>query len=469
MTLLSPHSSHDTRQNQRATGLLDLYLESARTLSTPATGDLAGIRTWLAQRAAANTFAVTPVPFAELDGWSFDEETGDLGHRSGGFFRICGMRVSGAEGAVADWAQPIIHQPEVGVLGILVKRIDGVLCLLMQAKMEPGNINTLQLSPTVQATRSNFRRLHGGAATRHLEYFTEPGRGRVLADVLHSEQGGSFYRKRNRNIIVETDEEITPHEDYRWFTVGQLLALLREDNLVNMDARSVLSCLPLLEDHEGGEWEDLDGLTAQMQRELNDAKSRVSMRSELIPLRQVEGWHRTERAIGHESGRFFEVIGVSVQAGNREVRSWSQPLIASRGDGVVAFVASRAAGFWQVLVQARPEGGLADLVELAPTVQCTPANYDGCPPYQQPRYLDLVRQARPEQLLYDVMLSEEGGRFYQVANRYMLVEVDDEVRAAVPPQGYFWSTARQLSRLVRHSGYLNVEARSLLACLRMLV
>ncbi|WP_442816039.1 NDP-hexose 2,3-dehydratase family protein [Streptomyces sp. NBC_01205] len=202
------------------------------------------IHQWLRERARVNEFTTTPVPFAELDGWSFAADTGDLVHRSGGFFRIRGLHVTRASGPVTQWSQPIIDQPEIGVLGMLAKKIDGVLCLLVQAKIEPGNINMLQLSPTVQATRSNFLRLHGGATTRYLEYFTEPGRGRVLADVLHSEQGGSFYRKRNRNIIVETDEDVPVHDDYRSLSVGQIQALLREDNMVNMDARTVLSCLP---------------------------------------------------------------------------------------------------------------------------------------------------------------------------------------------------------------------------------
>ena len=33
---------------------------------------------------------------------------------------------------------------------------------LLQAKVEPGNINKIQISPTVQATRSNYLRIHGG-------------------------------------------------------------------------------------------------------------------------------------------------------------------------------------------------------------------------------------------------------------------------------------------------------------------
>ncbi|MGW2425662.1 NDP-hexose 2,3-dehydratase family protein [Streptomyces sp. NPDC001709] len=432
---------------------------ASQVLATSVTEDLAAVHAWLRERTLANEFVTTRVPFAQLDGWHFTEDTGDLAHRSGGFFRIKGLAVSGADGSVPEWSQPVIDQPEVGVLGILAKEIDGVLCVLVQAKMEPGNINTLQLSPTVQATRSNFRRLHGGAATRYLEYFTEPGRGRVLADVLHSEQGGSFFRKRNRNIVVETDEDVAVHADYRWLTIGQVHALLREDNMVNMDARSVLSCLPAALPDAASQQETVD-----IQNWLNDAKSRCSLTSRLIPLDAVRRWKRSEDTIEHEANRHFRIIGVSVRASNREVGAWSQPLIAPREPGVVAFLICRARGTTEVLVQARVEAGTPDVVELGPTVQCIPGNYG--PP--RPRYLDLVQEAQPSQILYDTLLSEEGGRFYHAENRYLAVEVDEAVRAAGTAPGFRWVALDRLYALVQHSGYLNVEARSLLACLRHL-
>ena len=52
-----------------------------------------------------------------------------------------------------SWDQPIIDQPEIGFLGILCKEIKGSLHFLLQAKIEPGNKNFVQLSPTLQATR----------------------------------------------------------------------------------------------------------------------------------------------------------------------------------------------------------------------------------------------------------------------------------------------------------------------------
>ena len=41
-------------------------------------------------------------------------------------------------------------------------------------QMEPGNINKVQLSPTVQATKSNYTRVHGGKAIKYLNFFKNP-------------------------------------------------------------------------------------------------------------------------------------------------------------------------------------------------------------------------------------------------------------------------------------------------------
>ena len=112
----------------------------------------------------------------------------------------------------------------------------------MQAKIEPGNINHVQISPTLQATKSNYLRLHKGATPRYLDYFLDPD-ATILVDCLQSEQGARFLGKRNRNMVVLVEDEISVADDYLWLTLGQIKKLLRHDNVVNMDTRTVTSCL----------------------------------------------------------------------------------------------------------------------------------------------------------------------------------------------------------------------------------
>jgi dTDP-4-dehydro-6-deoxy-alpha-D-glucopyranose 2,3-dehydratase len=413
---------------------------------------------WLADRDRAHRFEVERIPFAGLDAWSFHPDTGELGHRTGRFFTVRGLRARVDGDPATEWEQPVIDQPEVGILGILAKEFGGVLHFLMQAKMEPGNPNLLQLSPTVQATRSNYTRVHQGAPVRYLKHFVGPER--VVADTLQSEHGSWFYRKANRNLIVETDGEVEAHHDFCWLTLGQIHALLRRDDLVNMDARTVLSCLPFPDSAPGALHSDTEVLSW-----ITGERSRHDVRSELMPLAGVRGWIREEHRIRHEHERYFDVVAVKVRAGSREVVAWTQPLFEPRGLGVTAFLTRRIGGVPHYLVHARVEGGFLDTVELGPTVQCVPGNFAHLPPDRQPRFLSTVLSAKPDQIRYEAVHSEEGGRFLNAESRYLVVEAAEDEAPLTPPEGYRWVSAGQLTWLVRHAHYLNVQARTLLACL----
>ncbi|AZM94082.1 MULTISPECIES: NDP-hexose 2,3-dehydratase family protein [Streptomyces] len=441
----------------------DLPQRLARSAATPAaaTGDTPDVHAWLEERRRAHRFQVDRIPFAELDGWSFDPDTGNLGHRSGKFFTVEGLRVtSSTDGVEQHWHQPIIRQPEVGILGILVKEFDGVLHFLMQAKMEPGNRNLLQLSPTVQATRSNYTKAHKGADVRYIEYFTQPGRARVLADVLQSEHGSWFYRKSNRNMLVEAVGEVPEHDDFRWLTLGQIGELLRQDNVINMDARTVLACAPFADPEELSHHSDTELLSW-----FTGERTRHDVSAERVPLAGIPGWKRGERTIEHEEGRYFDVVAVGVQAGSREVASWSQPLFEPRGTGVTAFLTRSIGGVPHLLVHARVEGGFADTVELGPTVQYTPPNYAHLPSAKRPPFLDLVLGADPARIRYEALHSEEGGRFLNAESRYLFLDTDEEQAPLDAPPGYLWATPGQLATLLRHNHYVNVQARTLLSCL----
>ncbi len=441
---------------------------------------------WIAARNAAHRHEVRRIAFDELRQWGFDPQTGDLRHESGRFFGVQGLEVETDHGPVSSWSQPIINQPEIGILGILVREIDGVLHCLMQAKSEPGNVNGVQISPTVQATKSNYTRVHGGRNVPYLEFFRDPPPENVVADVLQSEQGSWFYRKRNRNMVIDVTDDPradgmdTPAEDFRWLTLGQLHELLKVDNLVNMDARTVMSCMPAAA--EGGLAETYSELAASIARSSQpgagslhtstemmswitsrQAEHSVSTRS--IPLRDVKQWNRSPTEIAHELGLFFSIIAVDITTNGREVANWTQPLVRPHGTGLVALLVKRVDGILHALVNARVEPGYLDVVELAPTVQCTPENYAHLPATDSPPFLDVVLGRHPEQVLFSTPLSEEGGRFHYASSEYQIIEVPGDF----PDAGladFRWLTLYQLNELLRHSHYINVQARSLIACLR---
>ena len=103
------------------------------------------------------------------EGGFYDQTEGCIRNAAHSFFTIAGIRreIPG-RGIVA---QPVVLQLEISYLGILCREINGVMHFLMQGKIEPGNVNCVQISPTLQATKSNFTQKHGGAKPPYLEYF----------------------------------------------------------------------------------------------------------------------------------------------------------------------------------------------------------------------------------------------------------------------------------------------------------
>ena len=130
---------------------------------------------WVEERNQNLIVNIVPNRLSESSFWFYDEQTGRIRNQNHSFFEISGMRCGEVE-------QPIILQNEIGYLGILAKEINGVLHFLMQAKIEPGNINKIQISPTIQATKSNFTQKHGGNRPAYLDYFVNADKHTIIVD-----------------------------------------------------------------------------------------------------------------------------------------------------------------------------------------------------------------------------------------------------------------------------------------------
>ena len=415
---------------------------------------------WVAMRNASVYASVSCVPFAQLRDWSFNALTGNLAHCSGRFFSVVGLDVYTNTGTVSRWNQPIIDQPEVGLLGILTKVVGGINYYLLQAKIEPGNINGVQLSPTVQATRSNYMQVHGGVRPRYLEYFQNASRGQIVLDQLQSEQGARFLRKRNRNMIVRVMDDVPADENFRWVTLPQIKALMRRDNTVNMDTRTVLSGLE--DNNELQQWSllSMDDILFR----LSELKSRYELVTEKIGLKDVSDWHVGTMEIAREDQRYFKIIGVEVSIGNREVKSWCQPMVKPMQNGLCVLFVKRFNGVPHYLLQAKVECGNFDVVELAPTIQCLTGPYLN-PIGYVPKFLDEFLSGRfCGKILLDVLQSEEGGRFFHEQNRNVVFELDEQVE--IPqPDNFLWLTLHQIKELLRFNNILNIQVRSLISAL----
>lgn len=446
---------------------------------------------WLQSQNNKIKTRINQIPLNTLCRWNYSSDI--INHETGRFFSIEGIKVETNYGAVSSWSQPIINQPEIGFLGFITKKIDGILHFLIQAKIEPGNINSVQLSPTLQATRSNYNRVHNGKVPLYLEYFNGEKEVNILVDQLQSEQGARFLHKRNRNIIIEikSNEDIPVYNNFRWVTLCQIKELMQYPNVVNMDTRTVISCitygsytdenLQLLQAFNIIKKQDSDKISSNIYSILSrdnhkhdfnhliqwvtGLKFQYDLNVTSIPLKDIKEWVMDGNTIRHKHNKYFTVIGVTVETENREVVSWDQPMIKAAQEGIAAFIVKKINGIYHFLVQAKLEAGNFDIIELAPTVQCLTGNYrKGSNEYTVP-YLETILNANKEQTWYSVYQSEEGGRFFHEQNLNMIVEVPED--SPIEEGGnYCWMTLNQLQHFVMFNNYVNISARSILSAIQ---
>ena len=445
------------------------------------------IQEWLREQNEMVQVDVRFTKFSKLKGWRYERQKQSICHDSGKFFSIDGIDIRTNWGNKSQWQQPIINQPEVGYLGFIVKEFDGVLHFLMQAKIEPGNVNNVQLSPTLQATRSNFSQVHKGKKPDYLEYFQYAKPHQILLDQLQSEQGARFLKKRNRNIIIKINDDIPVKPNFIWLTLAQIKQLMQYDDLINMDSRTVISGIPF-----GNYDEDVVEFFNYLQRSTVNTFAKEFFKSALtfakahhstddlisrithfksvydlyvtkVDLKELSDWIYTDEEIFHTDRKYFRVIPVDVKISSREVTEWSQPMVQPAQEGLCAFVCKKIEGILHFAVQIKLECGNHDVVELAPTVQTLTGDYKTAKEGSIP-FLQYVLQAKSDQVIFDTLQSEEGGRFYREQNRNMIVIAGDDIEEELPDK-YIWMTLNQLGTFLKFNNYLNIQARSLIAAI----
>ena len=79
-------------------------------------------------------------------------------------------------------------------------------------------------------------------------------------------------------------------------------------------------------------------------------------------------------------------------------------------------------------------------------------------------FLKYALESKKENIIYDTLQSEEGGRFYKEQNRNMLLLADDSIGLELP-ENYIWMTLNQMQLFIKFNNYLNIQARSLIAAI----
>lgn len=429
---------------------------------------------WIDEKNENIHVMINKIPYNYDGFWYYEKESGEIKNRHNSFFQIKGIVKRSTEG---ESEQPIIIQNEIGYLGIIGKVFDGVLYFLMQAKVEPGNVNKIQISPTIQATKSNFMRTHGGKAPAYLEYFSNKKNYEIVVDQIQSEQSSRFLGKRNRNIIIIVDDNVPVLETHKWMTLGQIKQLMAYNNIVNMDTRTVISCIPFsLRDFT---YKELTHIKRLFKREalfnsmffgeagtainkiyqyINEIKMLDTTKVELVKLYNLKTWHTNECLEFTSNNAEFKIVYCDIEIEGREVRKWQQPLFEAMGESLFGLIYCVDNNVMKFLIKAKFEVGCFDKIEVGPSVQLGP--------YE--KYSNSVDKLFARKLKandgveFQGLFSEEGGRFYHEQNRNVIMRVEKEEIGELP-EGYFWADYQTVNILIQFNNCLNIQLRNLFA------
>lgn len=421
--------------------------------------NIENIREWISNLLLDSDFCLEEIDLNRSTEWDLVE--GRIAHKTGSFFSIIGLKWIDENGK--DNEQAFIDQQEIGTLGFLLFKEKGIKKILVQAKIEPGNIGVIQLAPSVQVTKSNANRVHGGEIALYIEYFNS-GDNRIVYDKLHSEQGNRFYFKQNRNALSICNEQFETNNWYKWINIEIILNCIQENFLFNTDFRSVLVSIPWTEIVDRIPFsKNTEGFGLELFKSYNHSSKKVidNLKHEIIKLRtdskqqkvvfieSIKDFNKKDNIISITNSK-FSVQQFRVKTKGREVAKWDQPIINSKDIGNIILICGRINGILHFNFKTCNEPGLINKVELTATLIVEPGNNN------------IEKNIQKGELIVDCLQSEEGGRFFQDINHFQIIDIG--VVKNLNNNDY-WLTLKDIRNLLNEQGWFTNEARSILSLL----
>ena len=191
----------------------------------------------------------------------------------------------------------------------------------------------------------------------------------------------------------------------------------------------------------------------------------IKSSSKLINLDQCEDWFfDSKKNLYHKSGQFFRVKGVKTTgAGDREVRSWSQPILTQKHGGVLAFISRQTKKYGtEFLIDARIEPGDDSIIKISPSFQATQSNMNRAHGGKRPKFYDIVMQQKGAKLIYYTIHNEEGARFWKKSNWNVIVKLNNPFDKRIKGDNYKWASLSQIKKLALKNRYVNPFVKTIL-------
>ena len=411
---------------------------------------------WFRNQKKKNKITTKVDYLSNLKKW--ESNTQNIVHESKKFFKIVGIKIV-SNFYKKDWDQPIIVQNEFGILGIIKNKKNDKY--LLQAKVEPGNINKLQLSPSVQATKSNYSQVHGGKKVPYVNYFLNNKKVKLINQ---SEQGFRYLNKFNYNALIEIDKQFKIQSNFFWFSLNDLVKLINKKNIINMDTLSVFSS------HIKKEERDIPlNSTKKLKSWILKYDKKYHMKINFIPLVNLKDWIYDNKSIFHKKKKHFSIIGVNNRTNKREINQWSQPIIKGKDMALAGYIVKKFNNTNHYLCRYILKPGLK-----TSTLTCT-VNTSDIKNYNVENNLSLFQKKIIKDILlnkkhninslFDNILSDEGGRFYHCQIRYKAIFLNANFKINIPPT-YIWVSQNQMINMIKNKK-IDIEARLLFGCINL--
>ena len=410
---------------------------------------------WFKLQKKNNKIKVKIKKLDNLNNWYFSKDS--IFHESKKFFKIIGIDVK-SNLIGKNWDQPIIVQNELGILGIIKDKKKERY--LLQAKVEPGNKNKLQLSPTVQATKSNYTRIHGGKKIPFLSFFINKKKNFIS----QSEQGYRYLFKFNYNSLVETTKSIKIFDNFYWFNKKDLTKLVKIKSILNMDTISVFSSFisknkidtPLINMQKINKW-------------IKIKDKAFYLKIKIKPLVNLKNWIVKNDSINHKKNKHFSVIGININANKREVKEWDQPIIKGKEMAFAGYLIKEFNKTNHYLCRYNKKPGLKKS-----TLSCS-VNTSDLKNYNSSNNLEnfekkilkdfFLNKKKKLKSIYDNILSDEGGRFFNCEIRYKALQLNNNTKIKIP-HNYIWISQNQMIEMISKKK-IDIEARLLFGCINI--
>ncbi len=410
---------------------------------------------WFNSQKKLNRIKIKTKKLNDLENWNYSKKL--IFHSSQRFFKIVGIEVK-SNFAGKNWDQPIIVQKEKGILGIIKNK--KTKKYLLQAKVEPGNKNKLQLSPTVQATKSNYQRIHGGKKTSYLNIFKT----NKIKFITQPEQGYRYLFKFNKNALVEIKKKIQILKNFYWFSKEDLKYLIKRKSVLNMDTVSVFSSfikkntidLPLKKMNEINNW-------------IRQNDKIFKLKIKVKPLANLINWKVKTDSITHKNNKHFSVVGINIICNNREIKKWDQPIIKGKRLAFAGYLIKEFNKTDHYLCKYNKKPGLKKS-----TLSCT-VNTSDLDNFNTNNHLisfekKMIRdfffnKKKKVKKIFDNILSDEGGRFFHCEIKYKALKLLNKTKVKIP-SNYFWISQNQMIEMIKRKK-LDIEGRLLFGCVNI--